>query len=76
MTTNKSDKLTKVVLAAAGIGISAFLIIKYHQQILNKFSRAKNTILYDIVKVQRKKFDVHIINDIKDCGKIIKALEE
>jgi lauroyl/myristoyl acyltransferase len=76
MTTNKGDKVAKVLLAAAGIGVSAFLIVKYHKQIFNKFSRAKNSLLYDFAKIQRSRFDVHIVNDPNDCGKVIKILEE
>jgi lauroyl/myristoyl acyltransferase len=76
MTTNRSDKLTKVLLAAAGIGVSAFLIVKYHKQIFNKFNKAKNSVLYDFAKIQRKSFDVHIVSEATDCRRAVKILEE
>lgn len=76
MTTNRSDKVTKVVLAAAAAGVCTFLLIKHHKKIINNFERAKNLILYDIAKVQRKSFNVQIINDPSECGEVIKLLRE
>ncbi|KAG5683740.1 hypothetical protein PVAND_013005 [Polypedilum vanderplanki] len=76
MNTHKSDKVAKVLLAAAGIGVSTFLIVRYHKQIFNKFTKAKNLVLYDFAKLQRKSFDVHIVNGANDCARYVKTLED
>lgn len=76
MTTNKSDKLTKILVAGVGIGICTYLVIKHRQTIASKFEKAKNLLLYDVARVQRKSFSVHIVNDPNDCGSIIKLLKE
>lgn len=76
MSVNKGDKVAKILLAGAGIGVGIFLITKYHKNIYNKLTKAKNLILYDIAKIQRKNFDVHIISDPKYCDSIIKKLRE
>lgn len=76
MSTNKSDKVTKILLAAAGVGICTFMLIKNRKIIADKLMKAKDIIFYDIAKVQRRSFSVHIVNDPKDCAGIIKILKE
>ncbi|KAL7027430.1 hypothetical protein ACKWTF_005439 [Chironomus riparius] len=76
MTSNKNDKVTKLLLTAAGVGICTFLLIKHRKTIVNKFIKAKDVIFYDIAKVQRRSFSVHIVNDPKDCAGIINILKE
>lgn len=76
MSTNKSDKVTKILLTAAGVGICTFLLIKHRKTIADKFIKAKDVIFYDIAKVQRRSFSVHIVNDPQDCAGIINILKE
>ncbi|XP_070492794.1 exonuclease 3'-5' domain-containing protein 2-like [Chironomus tepperi] len=76
MTTNKSDKVTKLLLTAAGVGVCTFLLIKNRKTIVNKLIKAKDVILYDIAKVQRRSFSVHIVNDPEDCAGIVNILKE
>jgi hypothetical protein len=73
--TDKSEKIAKLILIGSGAAISIFLIAKYHKSIIKKFSRTKE-LMYDLNIAKRTKFDVEIINDPKDCKKLIDNLRE
>jgi hypothetical protein len=75
MSANK-EKFAKILLTTAGIGIGVYLITRYHKNIYNKLTKAKNLIIYDLAKIQRTSFDVHIINDIGECSNIVQRLRE
>lgn len=72
---NKNDKVLISIAAAAGIGVTTFLLLKYRKNLISKLSSAKNHIVHDVIKVPRK-LDIHIINDVNDCSKILKIIKE
>lgn len=73
---DKSQKIAKLLLLAGGTAIGIFLIAKYHKNIANKLLRTKNVVLYEKLKLQRRRFEVEVINDIAECQKIIASLRE
>jgi hypothetical protein len=73
---NRNEKVLITLAAAAGIGVGTFLLIRYRKNLLTKFQKTKDLILHDFVKLPRKKFDLHIINNAEDCGKIMKIIRE
>lgn len=74
--TEKSKKVAALLLAAGGAAVGIYLVVKYHKNIIRKFSKAKNVILYDYAKLQRTNFQVEIINDSSDCHQIIATLKQ
>lgn len=72
----KSQKVAALLLAAGGAAVGIFLIAKYHKNIIRKFSKAKNVILYDYANLQRSNFQLEIINDPNECSKIIETLKK
>lgn len=74
--TDKSQRLAKLLLVAGGTAIGIFIIAKYRKNILNKLTETKNAIFYDYAKLQRKRFQVEIINSANDCESIIQTLRE
>lgn len=71
---NKNEKVLFTLAAAAGIGVTTFLLIKYRKKLISKLTNAK-TFAHDLIKVPRK-LDIHIINNDEDCGKILKIIKQ
>lgn len=74
--TDKSQKVAKLLLVAGGAAIGVFLIAKYHKNLIQKFSRAKNRIIHDFVKIQCSKMRVEIINSAEECDRFIAELRK
>lgn len=72
---NKNEKVLFTLAAAAGIGVTTFLLIKYRKNLISKLTNAKNHVVFDLMKVPRK-LDVHVINNVNDCQKILKIIKE
>lgn len=73
--TEKSQKVSTLLLAIGGVAVGIYLVAKYHKTIIRKFSKAKNVILYDFAKMPRTNFQVVIINDPNECD-IIATLKK
>lgn len=72
---DKSQKLTKLILAGAGAALGIFLIAKYHKNIIQKMCKAKNKIIYNFANVRKSKFQVEIINSPSECQSILANLK-
>lgn len=73
---NRNEKVLIAVAAAAGFGVGTFLFIRYRKNLISKFLQTREKILHDFVKAPRTSFDLHIINNVEDCGKILKIIKE
>ena len=72
---NKNEKGLIALAAVAGIGVTTFLLIKYRKNLISTLTNAKNHVVHDLIKVPRK-IDIHIINNVNDCQKILKIIKE
>jgi cellobiose-specific phosphotransferase system component IIB len=69
--TDKSEKVSKLVLACAAGAIGLFLIAKYQKNIRRKTKE----ILYSF-DLAKRKFEVEIINHPNECKRIIDKITE
>ncbi|CRK91130.1 CLUMA_CG004817, isoform A [Clunio marinus] len=72
----KSQKVTNVILAVGGAALGIFIFTKYRKSILQKLSYTKRRILHDFIKIPRTKFQVQLINDEKECALFIEQLRK
>lgn len=73
---NRNEKVLISLAAAAGIGVGTFLLIRYRKNLYTKFLQTKDSILHDVAKLPRTKFDMHIINNTDECTNILKVIRE
>lgn len=74
--TNKSPKISTLMLAAGGVAVGLLVVTYYQKSLIRRLRQAKNVILYDFAKIQRTDFNIEIVNDSNKCKEVIARLKE